>query len=160
MHAEHFRGRRKNCEKRLLDSRLSLRLSVWSNTALTRQISMKFDILVFLENLPRQVTMKSHKNNGYLTWRSIYRVIRNDCRGFNHLPTRSLDATPCDFFPWGYVKYQIHVRPLPASVPEMKVRIRTAVETITTDMLQTVWNELNCRVNVCRITKGAYIEQL
>jgi hypothetical protein len=40
------------------------------------------------------------------------------------------------------------------------VRIRTAVEIITADMLQTVWNELDYRVDVCRITKGAHIEQL
>ena len=33
-------------------------------------------------------------------------------------------------------------------------------ETITADMLQTVWNELDYRVHVCIITKGAYIEHL
>jgi len=48
----------------------------------------------------------------------------------------------------------------PASIPELKVRIRTAIETITADMLHTVWNELDCRVDVCRITKCAHIEQL
>jgi hypothetical protein len=51
-------------------------------------------------------------------------------------PLRSPDATPCDFFVWGYVKDQVYV-PLPASIPELKVRIRTAIETITADM-QTV----------------------
>ena len=56
----------------------------------------------------------------------IYRVIRNDCLGFNNLPPRSPDATPCDFFLWGYVKDQVYVPPLPASIPELKVRIRTA----------------------------------
>ena len=35
-----------------------------------------------------------------------------------------------------------------------------AIETITADMLQTVWNELDYRVDVCRITKGAHIEHL
>jgi len=45
-------------------------------------------------------------------------------------------------------------------IPELKVRIRTATETITADMLQTVWNELDYRVDVCRITKGAHIELL
>ena len=30
-------------------------------------------------------------------------------------------------------------------------------ETITADMLQTVWNELDYRVDVCRITKGALV---
>ena len=33
-------------------------------------------------------------------------------------------------------------------------------ETITADMLQTVWNELDYRVDVCRITNGAHIEHL
>jgi len=45
-------------------------------------------------------------------------------------------------------------------IPELKVRIRSANETITADMLQTVWNELDYRVDVCRITKGAHIEHL
>ena len=36
----------------------------------------------------------------------------------------------------------------------------TKIDTITADMLQTVWNELDYRVDVCRITKGAYIEHL
>jgi len=40
-------------------------------------------------------------------------------------------------------------------IPELKVRIRTAIETITADMLQTVWNELDYCVGVCRIIKGA-----
>jgi len=75
-------------------------------------------------------------------------------------PLHSPDATPCDFLIWGYVKDQVYVPPLPASIPELRVRIRTAIETITPDMLQTVWNELDYRVDVCRITKGAYIEQL
>jgi len=45
-------------------------------------------------------------------------------------------------------------------IPELKVQIRTAIETITADMLQTVWNELDFRVDVCRITNGAHIEHL
>ena len=40
---------------------------------------------------------------------------------------------------------------------EMKVRIRTAIETIIADMLQIVWNELDYRVDVCRITNGAHL---
>ena len=86
----------------------------------------------------------------------LYRVIRNDFRGFNNLPPRSPDATPCDFFLWGYVKDRVYVPPLPASIPELKVRIRTAGETITADMLQRVWNELDDRVTVCGITEGAH----
>ena len=47
---------------------------------------------------------------------------------------------------------EVYVPPLPESIPELKVGIRTAIETITADMLQTVWNELHYRVDVCRIT--------
>ena len=90
----------------------------------------------------------------------VYRVIQNDYRGFNNLPPRSPDATSCDFCLWGYVKDQVYVPPLPASVPELKVQIRTAIETIIADMLQTVQNELDYLVDVCRITKGAHIEHL
>jgi len=90
----------------------------------------------------------------------LYRVIRNDCLVFNNVPPRSPDVTPCDFFLWGYVTDHVNVPPLPANIPELKVRIRSAIETITTDMLQTVWNEFDYRVDVCRITKGAYIEHL
>jgi len=90
----------------------------------------------------------------------IYRVIRNDCRGFNNLPPPSAGETPCDFFLWGYVKDQVYVPPFPASIAELKLRIRTAIETITADMLKTVWNELDYRVVVCRVTKGAHIEHL
>ena len=86
-----------------------------------------------------------------------YRVIRNDCRDHG---VATQDATPCDFFLWGYVKDQVYVPPFPTSIPELKVRIRTAIETVTADMLQTVWNELDYRVDVCRITKGAHIEHL
>ena len=55
---------------------------------------------------------------------------------------------------------EVYVPPLNASIPELKVRIRTSIETITADMLQTVWNEIDYRVDVCRITKGAHIEHL
>jgi len=55
---------------------------------------------------------------------------------------------------------EVYVPPLPASIPELKVRIRTAIEAITADMLQAVWNEINYRVGVCRITKVAHKEHL
>jgi len=53
-----------------------------------------------------------------------------------------------------------YIPPLSASIPELKVRIRTAIENITADMFQTVWNELDYHVDVCRITKDAHMEHL
>jgi len=44
--------------------------------------------------------------------------------------------------------------------PRTEDRIRTAIETITADMLQTVWNELDYSVDVCTITNGAHVEHL
>ena len=55
---------------------------------------------------------------------------------------------------------EVCVPPLPASIAELNVRIRTAIQTITADMLQTVWNELDYRVDVCRMTRCAHIEHL
>ena len=54
----------------------------------------------------------------------------------------------------------VYVPSLPAIIPEMKVQIRTAIETITYDVLQTIWNELDYRVDVCRITNCINIEHL
>jgi len=87
----------------------------------------------------------------------LYRVIRKDCRGFNNFSYTihfrlEYAVAPMDL--------EVPVPPLPASIPELKVRIRTTIETITADMLQTVWNELDYRVDVGRITKGAHIEHL
>jgi len=45
-------------------------------------------------------------------------------------------------------------------IPELKVRIITGIETITADIPQTVWNEIDYHVDVCRITKSSHIEQL
>ena len=42
----------------------------------------------------------------------------------------------------------------------MKQRITTAVETVTEEMLQRVWHELEYQLDVCRVTGGAHIEHL
>ena len=47
------------------------------------------------------------------------------------------------------LKVFFYAPPLSASIPELKIRIRMAIETITADMLQTVWKELDYRVDVC-----------
>jgi len=86
-----------------------------------------------------------------------YRVIRNNCRGFN---TLSYTIHLRQEYVVAAMDLEVYVPTLPASIPELKVRIRTGTETITADMLQTVWNELGYRVDVCRITKGAHIEHL
>jgi len=75
-------------------------------------------------------------------------------------PARSPDLTPCDYFLWGYVKVKVFVPPQPVSVPDLKNRITAAVETIRPYLLSRVWQELDYRLDVCRVTKVAYIEHL
>jgi hypothetical protein len=55
---------------------------------------------------------------------------------------------------------KVFVPPQPMSIPDLKKRITAAVETITPDLLIRVWQELDYRLDVCRVTKGAYIEHL
>ena len=106
------------------------------------------------------------------------------------LPPRSPDLTPCDFFLWGLVnplnaelnpichllallgarhifhvsglrvKDSIYVPQLPMSLKELRDRITHALQTITADMLHRVWDESDYRVDVCRVTQGAHIEEL
>ena len=75
-------------------------------------------------------------------------------------PAQSPDLSPCDFFLWGYVKELVFVPPLPANIEEMKQRITAALETVTKDMLQRVWHELEYRLDACRVTAGAHIEHV
>ena len=49
---------------------------------------------------------------------------------------------------------------LPKDVDELKARITEAVATIDNAMLERVWQELDYRLDVCRVTNGAHIEHL
>jgi len=61
-------------------------------------------------------------------------------------------------FLWGYVKDRVYVPPLPATVDELQERIPAAVNSVTPDMLQRVWSELDYRIDVCLVTRGGHIE--
>jgi hypothetical protein len=61
---------------------------------------------------------------------------------------------------WGYIKDKACVPPLPLSLPELRQRITTAVASITRDTLHKVWDELDYRLDICRVTRGAHIESL
>ena len=94
--------------------------------------------------------------NDVLPHRWIGRGAHEDLM-FCPLPARSPDLTPCDYFLWSYVKDKVFVPPQHVSVPDLKNRITAAVETITPDLLITVWQEMDYRLDVCRVTKDAYI---
>jgi hypothetical protein len=58
------------------------------------------------------------------------------------------------------VKDIIYVPPLPTTLQELKERITAAVMNIDRQMLLKVWAELDYRLDVCRVTKGAHIEHM
>jgi len=95
--------------------------------------------------------------NEHLPNRWIGHAGQND-QVFCKWPPRSTDLTVCDFFLWGYMKDRVYVPPLPATVDELQKRINAAVKSVTPDMLQRVWSELDYRIDVCRVTRGWHIE--
>ena len=52
------------------------------------------------------------------------------------------------------MKDRVYIPPLPATVDELQERITAAVNSVTPDMLQRVWSEVDYRIDVCRVTRG------
>jgi len=77
--------------------------------------------------------------------------------GLTSWTPRSPDITPLDFFLWGYVKDIVFSTPLP-DITNLKGRIPDAFATITEDMLETTWREIDYRLDVLRATKRAHVE--
>jgi len=75
-------------------------------------------------------------------------------------PPRSPDITPCDFFLWVCVKDRIFVPSMSRELADIKARIIAAVKNIDAPMLTRVWQELEYRIDVCRVTRGEHIEHL
>jgi hypothetical protein len=72
-------------------------------------------------------------------------------------PPKSPNLTPLDFFLWGYVKntvYKVKINDL----QHLKARMRDSVATVTPKIIQETWSEVECRLDICRSTKGAHIE--
>jgi hypothetical protein len=44
------------------------------------------------------------------------------------------------------------------SLDELKRRIFTAIETVTPQMLDNIWREIEYRLEILRATKGAHVE--
>jgi hypothetical protein len=50
--------------------------------------------------------------------------------------------------------------PLPRDLPQLRRRIVEAVAAVDRHVLQSVWQELVYRIEICRVTKGGHIEHL
>ena len=71
-------------------------------------------------------------------------------------PPRSPDITPLDFFLWGYVKDKVYSTPV-ADITNLKARITDAFATVTEDMLENTWREIDYRLDVLRAAKGEHV---
>jgi len=60
------------------------------------------------------------------------------------------------------VRFVHSIRPtiVPRDLADLKARILAAVINIDAPMLTRVWQELENRIDVCRVTRGAHIEHL
>ena len=74
---------------------------------------------------------------------------------------RSHDLPPMRFFSLGICEdLSLCPPPFPANENELKQRITIALEAVTQNMLHHVWDELDYRLDVCRVTGGALIKHL
>jgi len=64
---------------------------------------------------------------------------------------------PLDFFLWRYVKDKVFSTPVP-DITNLKARITDSIATVTEDMLENTWREIDYRLDVLRATKGAHVE--
>jgi hypothetical protein len=59
-----------------------------------------------------------------------------------------------------FVKDTVFVPSLPANLKDHRNRITAAVPLVNRYMLTRVWDEMDYRIDVCRISKGGLIEHL
>lgn len=75
----------------------------------------------------------------------------------NRWPPRSPDLTPLDFFLFGYLKDTIFRNRL-HTIDEMKEAIRTAIDRITPEVLENVFEGMKRRIDTCLQNNGGHID--
>lgn len=80
-------------------------------------------------------------------------------RGFIEWPARSPDLTPLDYFLWGYIKSKVYFN-RPATIEQLKERIRDEMGAIQPETLQNVRAEFQKRLAYCQEVNGNQFEQL
>ena len=72
-------------------------------------------------------------------------------------PPRSPDLSPLDFCLWGYFKNIVYAEKI-RNIQHLQDRITSAIETVTRDITQKTWQEIEFRLDVSRATNDAHIE--
>jgi len=61
------------------------------------------------------------------------------------------------YFLWGYIKNIVYAEKI-RNIQHLQERITSAFETVTRDMIQEMWQEMEFRLDVSRVTNGAHNE--
>jgi hypothetical protein len=83
----------------------------------------------------------------------IYRVIKKSIHIQKFILQKLLTLNPCPVYKWKEISHS-------SDIDDLKRRITEAVAAVTCDMLRRVWEELDYRCDICRVTRGAHIECL
>jgi hypothetical protein len=75
-------------------------------------------------------------------------------------PLRFPDLIPCDFLFWRFVNDTVFVPQLPDNLKDLRNRITAAVALVNRYTLTRVWDEMDYRIDVHRISKGGQICEL
>ena len=76
--------------------------------------------------------------------------------GDHNWPPRSYDLTPCDFFLWGHVKDKVYANS-PASIQDLKYRIREAIEDLGQPLCDLVMENFMKRIWSCKHGRGGHL---
>jgi len=72
-------------------------------------------------------------------------------------PLRSPDLSPLDFFLWEYIKNIVYAEKI-RNIQHLQENITSAIETVTQDMIQKTWLEIEFILDISRATNSAHIE--
>ena len=72
-------------------------------------------------------------------------------------PPRSPDHSPLDVFLWRYIKNIVYAEKI-RNIQQLQERITSAVETVTRDMIQKTWQDIEFRFDVSIAINGVHIE--
>ena len=61
------------------------------------------------------------------------------------------------FFLWEYIKKTVYAEKI-RNIQDLQERITSSIETVTRDMIQKTWQEIEFRLDVSRATNGVHIE--
>jgi len=72
-------------------------------------------------------------------------------------PPRSPDLSPLDIFLWGYIKNIVYGEKI-RNIQHLQDRITSAIENVTQDMIQKMWQGIEFGLDVSRATNVAHTE--